>query len=89
MHSKAIAFQHLSDAQTLPQQGQPPPTSSPAVWLPSTAWHAVGHPSGQGGVSCPGCVPSQHLGHPQPAGWRGSRRSTTALDAVPALLSKN
>ena len=41
------------------------------------------------GVRCPRCVPSQRLVHPQPARWRGRRRSRKALGALQALLSTN
>ena len=39
--------------------------------------------------SCPVCVPSQLLVHPQPPRWWGGGRSRKGLDSVEALLSDN
>jgi len=39
-------------------------------------------PFGQLGVSCPSCVPSQLLVHPQPTRWWGGVRSRKGLDSV-------
>jgi len=40
-------------------------------------------------VSCPSCVPSQVLVHPQPTRWWGGARSRRDLGSVQALLSNN
>lgn len=43
-------------------------------------WYGIYHRSV--GVSCPACVPSQLLAHPQPPRWRSSRRSRKGLETV-------
>lgn len=51
----------------------PPSSLLPQLYMLSMVPCAMGHPLGQSvGVSCPGCVTSQLLEHPQlPTGWSG------------------
>ena len=91
--NKACKSKHLLPTNR-PMASQSPSKGSPRQPPPpgSIAQHGLlccGIPLWSVGLSCPGCVPSQRLGHPQPARWRATQRSRKALDAVQALLGNN
>lgn len=96
--------QVLSHPRTAgPQHGQQllgntnittPNTASIFLFLP-TAFYAeqdatrCGISLGSVRISCPGCVPSKILVHPQPPHGQGGGRSRNGLDSGQALLSTN
>ena len=68
----------------------PPPSSfSPQSLLLEHDAIRHGTSPWSAGVSCPGCVPSQLLVHPQPAHWQSGGRSSKGLDAMQAPFSSN
>ena len=75
-------------ARQSPSKGSPrhPP---PPGFIAEHGLLCCGIPLWGAGGRCPRCVPCQRLGPPQPARWRGSRRSRKALGAGQALLSTN
>lgn len=48
--------------------------SYPSLFLPSTMSHGMGISLWSFDASCPGCVPSQLLKHPQPTLWWGKKQ---------------
>jgi len=80
MHN-AISHHLQNNAQPVPRQQLPPPANSPSFTVQcDIVWYGI--PLRPVWVSCPGCVPSQLLVHPQPTCWQGSMRSWEFLDLV-------
>jgi len=81
MQKTPVAQPQPTDGQAVPEQGQPPLTSSPSftaehgtVWCGMSLWSV--------GVRCPQCVPSQRLLHLQSARWRRGMRSTRGVSLL-------
>jgi len=72
---------HHSQLPPLPPSSLSFTDEHDVLWCGISLWSA--------GVSCPGCVHSQLLLHPQPTHWWSTVRSRKGLHAVQTLLSSS